>query len=115
MDIRRFDIITVDLSGVVGNEQGGIRPVVVIQNDVGNACSPTTIVMPLTKKIKNLRQPTHTLIKGNAKSGLKMDSMLLGEQMRVISNQRIIDKIGSITDEDERLAIKNVYLASFGD
>lgn len=115
MDIRRFDIITVDLSGVVGNEQGGIRPVVVIQNDVGNSCSPTTIVMPLTKKIKNLRQPTHTLIKGNTKSGLKMDSMLLGEQMRVISNQRIISKIGSITDEDERLAIRNVYLASFGD
>lgn len=115
MDIRRFDIITVDLSGVIGNEQGGIRPVVVIQNDIGNVCSPTTIIMPLTKKIKNLGQPTHALIKGNANSGLKMDSMLLGEQMRVISNQRIISKIGVVADENERLAIRNAYLASFGD
>ena len=115
MDIRRFDIIMVDLSGVIGNEQGGIRPVVVIQNDIGNTFSPTTIVMPLTKKIKNLGQPTHTLIKSNADSGLKMDSMLLGEQMRVISNQRIISKVGSIVDENERSAVRNVYLASFGD
>ena len=115
MDIRRYDIVKADLSGAVGSEQGGIRPVLIVQNDVGNIHSCTTIVIPLTSKIKNLNQPTHTLIKSNAFTGLKEDSMVLGEQMRVISNQRIICKIGTVMDEDERNEIRKVYQANFGE
>lgn len=115
MDIRRYDIVKADLSGAVGSEQGGIRPVLIIQNDVGNIHSCTTIVIPLTSKIKNLNQPTHTLIRSNTFTGLREDSMVLGEQMRVISNQRIISKIGTVVDEEERNEIRRVYNANFGE
>lgn len=115
MDIRRYDIVKADLSGAVGSEQGGIRPVLIIQNDVGNIHSCTTIVIPLTSKIKNLNQPTHTLIRSNTFTGLKEDSMVLGEQMRVISSQRIISKIGTVVDENERMEIRRVYQANFGE
>ena len=73
---------------------------------------PSTI---LTTKIKNLNQPTHTLIRSNAFTGLKEDSMVLGEQMRVISSQRIINKIGTVVDENERMEIRRVYQANFGE
>ncbi len=63
MEVKRYDIVQADLSGTVGSEQGGIRPVLVIQNDVGNLHSSTTIVMPFSTKIKNPNQPTHTLIR----------------------------------------------------
>lgn len=115
MDIRRYDIVQANLGETIGSEQGGIRPVLIIQNDVGNICSNTTIVIPLTSKLKSLNQPTHTLIRKDINNGLKTDSMLLGEQMRVISSQRIICKIGTVTNEEERLAIRRVYQANFGD
>ena len=115
MDIRRYDIVQVDLGQVVGSEQGGIRPVLVIQNNIGNIHSCTTIIMPLSSKLKSLNQPTHTLIKRSISNGLKADSVVLGEQMRVISNQRIIRKIGSVTDTDEQKEIRRVYEANFGD
>lgn len=115
MDIRRYDIVQADLGTVIGSEQGGIRPVLIVQNDVGNICSCTTIVMPLTSKIKSLSQPTHTLIRSNANTGLRTDSMLLGEQMRAISSQRIIKKIGSVTDKNEQREIRRVYEANFGE
>ena len=116
MDFKRYDIVQADLSGTVGSEQGGIRPVLIIQNDIGNLHSPTTIVMPFSTKIfKNSNQPTHTLIRKSADTGLKMDSILLGEQMRVISNERIKKKIGSITDEYEKSEIRRVYNANFGE
>lgn len=115
MDIRRYDIVQADLGQVVGSEQGGIRPVLIIQNDVGNIHSCTTIVMPLSSKLKSLNQPTHTLIKRSIDTGLRTDSVLLGEQMRVISSQRIIKKIGTVTDELERMEIRRVYQANFGE
>jgi len=116
MEIKRFDIVQADLSGTVGSEQGGIRPVLIIQNDIGNLYSPTTIVMPFSTKIyKNPNQPTHTLIKKSVDTGLKTDSILLGEQMRVISNTRIKRKIGTVTDEKERDEIRRVYNANFGE
>ena len=115
MDIRRYDILMADMSGTIGSEQGGLRPVVVIQNDIGNIYSSTTIVMPLSTKLKSLNQPTHTLIKRSNDTGLKADSILLGEQMRVISNQRIIKKIGSVTDKKEQREIRRVYEANFGE
>ena len=92
MDIRRYDIVQADLGQVVGSEQGGIRPVLIIQNDIGNIYSCTTIVIPLSSRLKSLNQPTHTLIRKSIDTGLKTDSVLLGEQIRVISNQRIIMK-----------------------
>lgn len=115
MDIRRYDIVQADLGQVVGSEQGGIRPVLIIQNDIGNIHSCTTIVIPLSSRLKSLRQPTHTLIKKSADTGLKTDSILLGEQIRVISNQRIIKKIGTVTDNNERMEIRRVYAANFGE
>lgn len=115
MDIRRYDIVKVDLGKTIGSEQGGIRPVLIIQNDVGNIYSSCTIVMPLSSRLKSLNQPTHTLIKRSMDTGLKTDSILLGEQMRVISNQRIICKIGTVTDEEERKEIRRVYQANFGE
>lgn len=116
MNVKRYDIVQADLSGSIGSEQGGIRPVLIIQNDIGNLHSPTTIIMPLSTKVcKNPNQPTHTLIKKSKETGLKMDSIVLGEQMRVISNQRIIKKIGTVTDEEEREEIRRVFNANFGE
>lgn len=115
MDIRRYDIVQADLSGSVGSEQGGIRPVLIIQNDIGNIHSCTTIVMPLSSQLKNLNQPTHTLIKKSVENGLLKDSIVLGEQMRVISSQRIIKKIGTITNSNEQKEIRRIYHANFGE
>lgn len=116
MEIKRYDIVQANLSGSVGSEQGGIRPVLIVQNDVGNLHSFTTIVMPLSSRTyKNPNQPTHTLIRKSAENGLKTDSIVLGEQMRVISSQRIIKKIGTITNEEEQREIRRVYNANFGE
>lgn len=115
MDIRKYDIVQIDFGEVIGSEQGGKRPAVILQNDIGNKYSMTTIVAPLSSKLKSLNQPTHTLIRKSVDTGLKTDSVLLGEQMRVISNQRIIKKIGTVTSENEIKEIKRVYQANFGD
>lgn len=115
MDFRRYDIVQADLGQVVGSEQGGVRPVIIIQNNTGNIYSTCTIVMPLSSKLKSLNQPTHTLIRKSIDNGLKTDSVLLGEQMRVISNQRIIKKIGTVTNESEIKEIRRVYEANFGE
>mgnify|MGYP002424526529 FL=1 len=116
MEVKRYDIVQADLSGTVESEQGGVRPVLIIQNDTGNLHSPTTIVIPFSTKIfKNPNQPTHTLIKRSADTGLKEDSVLLGEQIRVISYQRIKKKIGTVTDEYEKKEIRRIYDANFGE
>lgn len=114
MDIRRYDIVQADLGQTIGSEQGGVRPVLIIQNDIGNIHSSCTIIMPLSSKLKLLDMPTHTIIHKGRDNGLKTDSVVLGEQMRVISSQRIIKKIGTVTDKDTRLAIRRVYEANFG-
>ncbi len=115
MDIRRYDIVQADLGETIGSEQGGIRPVLIIQNDVGNIYSSCTIIMPLSSKLKSLNMPTHTIIHKSIDNGLKIDSVVLGEQMRVISSQRIIKKIGTVTDKKTRLNIRKVYEANFGE
>lgn len=115
MDIRRYDIVQADLGETIGSEQGGIRPVLIIQNDIGNIYSSCTIVMPLSSKLKSLNMPTHTIIHKSIDNGLKTDSVVLGEQMRVISNQRIIKKIGTVTDKKTRSNIRKVYEANFGE
>ena len=114
-DIYKNDVIKIDLSGSVGSEQGKVRYGVVIQNDAGNFHSTTTIIIPLTHVIKGLHIPTHALIKRTEENGLKVDSMLLGEQMRVISEKRIIEKVGRITDIDSLREIRRVYEANFGE
>lgn len=91
--VKRGDIFYVDLSPVVGSEQGGVRPVLVIQNDVGNKYSPTIIVAAITSQMKKAKLPTHIEINaGNY--GLIKDSVLLLEQIRTIDRKRIRDRIG---------------------
>lgn len=114
-NFKRFDIILVDFGQVeFAGEQGGKRPAVILQNDVGNHFSNTTLVVPLTSKIKHLNQPTHLLFKKDERKGLKLDSMVLGECLRQISEQRIIKKLGYISSMEDKRNIKRVYDANFG-
>lgn len=107
--LRRYDVVLVDFGDdVIGSEQGGIRPAIIIQNNVGNLHSPTTIVFPFTAKIKNIKQPTHTLIKGGIEKGLKQDSVVIGEAIRQISKKRIKTYLGKITDIFEQNEIQRV-------
>lgn len=110
--VNIFDIYYADLSPVVGSEQGGIRPVVVVQNDTGNLNAPTVIVIPITTKIKNLSQPTHCLIHKSKKNGLKADSMALGEQVKSIDKSRLMERIGRIDNENEQNNVIGVYIAN---
>lgn len=113
---KTFDIVLVDFGKeVIGVEQGGIRPAVIIQNNIGNVHCLSTIVIPLTKQIKHLYQPTHTLIsKGNG-TGLKFDSMALGECVRQISEKRILEYLGRISKIEDKNEIKRIYDANFGE
>lgn len=114
MELKKYDIVQANLSGTIGSEQSGRRPVVIIQNGIGNRYSTTYIVMPLSSKAnKKPNQPTHTLIKKSADTGLREDSILLGEQMRTISELRIERKIGTVTDEHEKGEIERVYFANW--
>lgn len=97
--IKRGDIFYADLRPVVGSEQGGIRPVLIVQNDTGNKFSPTTIVVALTTKIKKSTIPTHIDIHSDDNNGLKSDSVALCEQFRTIDKCRLKDKVGHIDDE----------------
>ncbi len=91
--IKRGDIFYADLSPVIGSEQGGVRPVLVIQNDVGNKYSPTIIIAAITSQMKKAKLPTHIEIDAGS-FGLIKDSVLLLEQIRTIDRKRIRDKIG---------------------
>ena len=95
--VKRGDIFYADLSPVVGSEQGGIRPVLVVQNDVGNKYSPTVIVAAITSKINKAKMPTHIEIEGE-KHGLTKDSVILAEQIRTIDKRRLKEKTGHIDD-----------------
>lgn len=97
--IKRGDIFYADLRPVVGSEQGGIRPVLIVQNDTGNKFSPTTIVVALTTKIKKTTIPTHIDIHSDDNNGLKSDSVALCEQFRTIDKCRLKDKVGHVDDE----------------
>ena len=115
MEINTFDIVRVDFGDVIfAGEQGGIRPAVVIQNAYGNIYSDTTIVIPFTSKIKHLQQPTHSFFHKDLGKGLTKDSMILGECVRQVSKKRIIKKLGTITKLQEKIKVKAVYDANFG-
>lgn len=113
MRINMFDMYYANLSrNTVNSEQGGIRPVLVIQNDIGNKHSPTVIVLPLTSEIKKENMPTHCVLHKTEKNGLKVDSMIMAEQIRVIDKTRILDKIGYLDDVSEQNAVINAYMAN---
>ncbi len=109
MVVKRGDIFYADLSPVIGSEQGGTRPVLVVQNDVGNKFSPTVIVAAITSQINKAKMPTHIEISAND-FGLAKDSVVLLEQIRTIDKRRLKEKIGRLNDElllqvDEALGI----------
>lgn len=96
--ISRGDLFSACLDPVVGSEQGGIRPVLVVQNDVGNRYSPTVIVLAVTGQINKTRLPTHVPVAaGN--TGLQKDSVVLAEQIRTLDKRRLREKIGSLKPE----------------
>lgn len=99
MVVKRGDIFYADLSPVVGSEQGGIRPVIILQNDVGNKYSPTVIVGAITSQINKAKLPTHVEI-SSEEYGLNKDSVVLLEQIRTLDKRRLKEKIGHMTDSD---------------
>ena len=101
-EIKRGDLYYADLSPVVGSEQGGVRPVLIIQNDVGNKYSPTVIVSAITSQINKAKLPTHVEISSN-EYGHNKDSVILLEQIRTIDKKRLREKIGCL---DENMMIK---------
>ena len=98
MIVKRGDIFYADLSPVVGSEQGGVRPVLVVQNDIGNKYSPTIIVSAITSQINKAKLPTHIEISA-PQYGLPKDSVVLLEQIRTIDKKRLREKIGRFSDK----------------
>jgi mRNA interferase MazF len=98
MTVKRGDIFYADLSPVIGSEQGGVRPVLVVQNDIGNKYSPTVIVAAITSQINKAKLPTHIEISSD-EYGLNKDSVILLEQVRTIDKKRLKEKIGRISDD----------------
>lgn len=96
--INRGDLYSACLDPVVGSEQGGIRPVLVIQNDVGNRHSPTVIVLAVTGQINKARLPTHVPVPAEG-NGLMKDSVILAEQIRTLDKRRLRERIGTIAPE----------------
>ncbi|MDE5772040.1 MAG: type II toxin-antitoxin system PemK/MazF family toxin [Ruminococcus sp.] len=95
MSVKRGEIYYADLSPVVGSEQGGIRPVLIIQNDVGNKYSPTVIAAAITSQRDKTHLPTHIEVQAD-KCGLVKDSIVLLEQIRTIDKKRLKDKMGEL-------------------
>ncbi|WP_372995986.1 type II toxin-antitoxin system PemK/MazF family toxin [Lutispora sp.] len=96
--VKRGDIFYADLSPVVGSEQGGVRPVLVIQNDIGNKYSPTIIIAAITSQINKAKLPTHIEISAE-EYGLTKDSVILLEQIRTIDKKRLKERVGHLSDE----------------
>lgn len=101
-----------DLSPVVGSEQGGVRPVLIIQNDIGNRFSPTVIVAAITAQIQKAKLPTHVEIDAKI-HGFDRDSVILLEQIRTIDKQRLTDKITHL-DEDTMRKVNDALQVSLG-
>lgn len=113
MVVKRGDMFYADLSPVVGSEQGGIRPVLIIQNDLGNKYSPTVIAAAITSQQNKTRLPTHIEI-NSATCGLKNNSVVLAEQIRTIDKSRLKEKIGHIDDDKIINEINSALGVSFG-
>ena len=113
MIIKRGDMFYADLSPVIGSEQGGIRPVLIIQNDTGNKYSPTVIAAAITSQTGKSKLPTHIEITSK-ENGLKSDSVVLAEQIRTIDKSRLKEKIGHIDDTNIMNQVNNAIGISFG-
>ena len=110
--VKRGDIFYADLSPVVGSEQGGMRPVLIVQNDTGNKQSPTVIAAAITSQTGKARLPTH--IELNAQSvGLTRDSVILLEQIRTIDKSRLRERMGKL-DDNTMTKVDNAIAVSFG-
>ena len=113
--IRRGELYYADLSPVVGSEQGGIRPILIVQNDTGNKYSPTVIAAAVTSKLNKAKLPTH--IELSAKEfGLPKDSVILLEQIRTLDKRRLKDRIGALSDiQMSRVNTALLISLGFGD
>ncbi|MBR7037839.1 MAG: type II toxin-antitoxin system PemK/MazF family toxin [Oscillospiraceae bacterium] len=112
MTVRRGEIYYADLSPVVGSEQGGVRPVLIVQNDVGNRHSPTVIAAAITSRLDKAKLPTHISLEA-ATCGLQRDSIVLLEQIRTIDKRRLKDRMGALTP-DAMQRVDNAISVSFG-
>ncbi|MFZ5595544.1 MAG: type II toxin-antitoxin system PemK/MazF family toxin [Bacillota bacterium] len=112
MLIRRGDVFFAELSPVVGSEQGGTRPVLILQNDIGNQYSPTTIIAAITSQIDKAKLPTHVeMLAGDG--GLERDSVILLEQIRTIDKSRLIEKVAAL-DEELMMKVNQAIEISLG-
>ena len=100
-NVKRGDIYYADLSPVVGSEQGGVRPVLIVQNDTGNRYSPTVIAAAITSQTNKAKLPTHIALSA-PDYGLPRDSVVLLEQIRTLDKHRLRERAGQITPEDQR-------------
>ena len=112
LTVRRGDIYYADLSPVVGSEQGGVRPVLIVQNDVGNKYSPTVIAAAITSRTDKSKLPTHIEVFAD-KYGLARDSVILLEQIRTIDKKRLKEKMGHL-DDDVMNRVNDAITVSFG-
>ena len=112
MTIKRGELYYADLPPVVGSEQGGIRPVLVVQNDVGNKYSPTVIAAAVTSKINKAKLPTHIELSSNS-YGLQKDSVILLEQIRTLDKRRLKERIGEL-NESTMTRVDKAILISLG-
>ena len=110
--VRRGDIYYADLSPVVGSEQGGMRPVLIVQNDIGNRYSPTVIAAAITSQTGKARLPTHITLQGSG-CGLTKDSVILLEQIRTIDKKRLRERMGKL-DEEMMSRVDDAIAVSFG-
>ena len=112
MSVKRGDIYYADLSPVVGSEQGGLRPVLIIQNDIGNRYSPTVIAAAITSRMGKTKLPTHIDIYAE-RAGLAKDSVILLEQIRTLDKRRLKEKMGHL-DEGLMDQVNTAIAVSFG-
>ena len=112
MAVKRGEIYYADLSPVVGSEQGGIRPVLIVQNDVGNKHSPTVIAAAITSKKEKSQLPTHISVSAQS-CGLSKDSVVLLEQVRTLDKRRLKERMGEL-DSSSMAQVNNALQVSFG-
>ena len=112
MIVKRGDIFYADLSPVVGSEQGGVRPVLIVQNDLGNRYSPTVIAAAITSRRDKADLPTHIRVNAGG-SGLDRDSIVLLEQVRTLDKQRLRERMGALPEGDMR-RVNNALGVSLG-
>ncbi len=112
MLVKRGEIYYADLSPVVGSEQGGVRPVLIVQNDVGNKHSPTVIAAAITSQKEKNKLPTHIELNA-ADCGLSKDSVVLLEQVRTLDKRRLKERMGEL-DSSAMSQVNNALSVSFG-